>query len=335
MLHKARSTPMVLLTWLMMATGLPAALFLLSSCRTAPMSPATGGYPSHWESGSDISPAMCRYPFYPGELLAYRLFVSGLSAGTAWMKVNPGVTPDGSDMVFEGELRGGGFLDFFHPIRVQAGSTVESADLYPYAYNQTNLSGNRHVILSLGFDRDKSDRVQVQREESSKSKGRVLKTIKGSVDPLSGIFMARAMVAGTLNHEPTQAMLSDLSGINWDSSQTDDKNSSTPLLLSLFDGRKTRVVIITPQGTETLETMAGKFNTVKYDCKALTMDMSVPPGEVSAKDKPMDFTVWLTDDDRFIPVKAKGPTSMGDAEVELEKMVVNDNRERCAPVIIQ
>jgi hypothetical protein len=82
-------------------------------------------------------------------------------------------------------------------------------------------------------------------------------------------------------------------------------------VLNVTDGKKTYQVRIRVLGKETVETALGFFETIKIE--PVIQDMEI----IFDKKKDGKLYIWLTDDEKRIPVKMKSELAFGSIQVLL------------------
>ncbi|MFN7949060.1 MAG: DUF3108 domain-containing protein [Blastocatellia bacterium] len=147
--------------------------------------------------------------------------------------------------------------------------------------------GKKNLSLTTVFDRDR-DAAAYQVRDFSKPqeepKETSVKTVPGTLDLLSAIYFVR-----------TQKL----------------KTGETLRFPVNDDGQQYEFEILVGK-TEKLKTDLGKFKTIRIEPKLF--------GQGKFISRPGEMTMWLTDDDRRIPVKVVAKTSTGTVTASLIKM---------------
>ncbi len=214
-------------------------------------------------------------PFAPGEKLKYALRWGNIPAGELRLEILPIKTIDGNPSYhFVMTAKSNSAVDIFHKVRdrIDAFTDIRMTRSMLYKKEQNGSRGLRKQEISFDWTRD-----QAQYKDLSKTLSPI-PLRPGSFDPLSAFYYTRMAISGDkpLVIRPV----------------TDGKRSYTG---------KARVI-----GKETVTLSNGRT----YDTLILSPDTGMFGG-VFKGDKKARLRVWITDDDRRIPVQIKAKVKVG------------------------
>lgn len=230
-------------------------------------------------------------PFMPGEKLTYALKWGVLTVGTAEMQVLTDEIPNDrfSDrnppLPFENPLRfhlsarTAGFVDHIYQVRNDIESWVDPGLNFSLYHRKDQLEGDREGQISVYFDWQ-SQQVQY----FNYGEGRDPVEISPSTfDPLSIMYAFRNV-------------------------PIDGESSVT---IHVTDGQKYMPVDVKILGRESVTTMLGTFDCIKVEPNIEGL------GGVFRKSPNASIHLWITNDDRRIPVLLASSVSVGEFSAEL------------------
>lgn len=224
-------------------------------------------------SGEGGSPNECS-PFQPGERFHFDLHWNGIFAGTAVLSVEPLAEIEGQPAWhFLLSVRSSPFLDVFYKVR----STFEGfADLSlrrSLLYRKKQQEGRYRSDVRVEFDWD----AGVARYENRGKKREETPIVEGTLDPLSVCYFLR---------------LQDLA-------------VGQELEAPVSDGKKCVPGRIRVVAREFVSSPAGRFDTF-----VLEPDLRHLEG-VFKRSKAATLRVWVTADERKIPVRVRSDVKVG------------------------
>lgn len=223
-------------------------------------------------------------PFAPGERLTYAISWTVVPAGTATLEVLPVEDFHGARALrFKAEARSSEFVDHFYKVR----TTIESVadfDLTRTLFSHSDQNeGSYHKDATVDFDWDMARSV---RRIKGKVTGELFIWPPRAYDPLSMLFAVRArpLITGLQIGDPV----------------TDGKK--------LVQGRAEVGPI------ETVTTPLGTFRAFRIEPQVSQV------GGVFQKSPGARLTIWITADDRRLPVKVQSEVIVGHFNLDLVKV---------------
>jgi hypothetical protein len=219
-------------------------------------------------------------PFLPGETLTYGIKWGIIPVGEGVLSVHPLREVNGQDVYhFELKVTSYPFLDLFYKVRDKISSYVAADLTRSYYYHKSQREGRTKRDIIVEFDWDTN---QAEYSNFGKSKPPV-DILPGTLDPLSALYYARLKD------------LDDIEEIN----------------VPVTDGKKCIIgkAVIVRRENITIE--SGVFDTylMEPDIEEI--------GGVFEKARNAKIRVWLTADDRRIPVRVESQVSIGSFTAEL------------------
>lgn len=215
-------------------------------------------------------------PFAPGERLEYQLRWENVPAGSAWLEVHPIKTINGQQAYhFVLKAESNAFVDMFYKVRDRIDAYADVEMTRSVHYEKDNREGRHTKKETIAFDWEKNCAVYSKQDEDKKKS---LTLLDGSFDPLSAFYFTR-----TLEFDVGQQ-----------------------LERPVTDGRKNVVGRMRVVGRETITLQNGK----KYDTFLVEPDMK-DVGGVFEKSDDSKIQLWVTADDKRIPVKIQSKVVVG------------------------
>jgi len=219
-------------------------------------------------------------PFYPGEKLTYEIKWGIIPVGEGVLSVNSLREFNGEDAYhFELQVKTYPFFDSFYKVRDKISSYVALDLTRSYYYRKIQREGRTKRDIIVEFDWDTN---QVEYSNFGKQKPPI-DILPGTLDPLSVLYFARI-------HGFEQAR---------------------EIKVPVTDGKKCIIGIANIVKRETITIESGVFDT--YLLEPEIEDI----GGVFEKAKNAKIRVWLTADDRRIPVKVESKVMIGSFTAEL------------------
>lgn len=222
------------------------------------------------------------FPFQPGEKLLFELKWEIVSAGHAILQVLPMEDFQGQPAYhFEMTAKTNKFLDRIYKVRDRINAYVDKDMTHSVFYSQRQREGDykRNILVKFDWDR----REAVYNDILKGKKKRPIELMEGAFDPLSIFYFARS--------RPLQ--------------------SSMTIERPVTDGKKCVVGKATVVKRETVTVPAGTFDTL----------LMVPElqhiGGVFKQSKNAEISLWVTADEKRIPVKLTSKVVVGNFTAEL------------------
>jgi Protein of unknown function (DUF3108) len=219
-------------------------------------------------------------PFAPGERLLFDLRWTVIPAGKAVMEVLPMQSMDGQEVYhFRLTAESNAFVDLFYKVRDRIDAFADMNMTRAVHYYHKQREGSNHKDVEVQFDWDK--------ETALYTDGRTNKEIEikpGTFDPLSAFYYSR--MADFKPHGRIQCPVSD--------------------------GRECVTGLARIIKRETIKIASGTYDTflIEPDLKNV--------GGVFEKSKDAKIRLWVTADQRRIPVKIASKVSIGSFVGELK-----------------
>lgn len=219
-------------------------------------------------------------PFVPGEKLIYVLKWESIPAGEAVIEVLPIETLNGEQAYhFVLTARTNSFVDIFYKIRdkIESYTNLEITRSLFYKSKQREGKYKRDIVVSFDWDKQEAQYTNFGKTRDS------IPLLPGSFDPLSILFHVRLL----------------------------DLGNTSQINVPITDGKKTINGTVHVLKRETVEVSGKTYDTylVEPETKGI--------GGVFKKSKNAKIYVWLTADERRIPVKVKSKVIVGSFTGEL------------------
>lgn len=215
------------------------------------------------------------HPFSPGEKLKYALRWENIPAGELRLEILPITTVNGNQVYhFVMTAKTNSTVDIFHKIRdrIDAFADTDMTRSVLYTKEQNGSRGLRKEEVRFDWDAG-----QVQFKDLSNTHAPI-ELQPGSFDPLSAFYYTRLAISG-----------------------------QTPLVKRpVTDGKRSFIGNAQVIGRETVTLQNGN----KYNTLILQPDIGLFGG-VFKGDKKAKLRVWITDDDKRIPVQIKVKVKVG------------------------
>ncbi len=221
------------------------------------------------------------HPFVPGEKLHYDIYWAFVRAGSATLEVMPQAEVDGTPAYhFQAQARSTPFVDNFYELRDRMDSFVDLNMDRALHYEKVQREGGYKRDIVLDFDWNVA---RLTRYSRGRFKNNLFFWPARVFDPLSMLYKFRTspMSVGSVFEAPV----------------TDGKNKVL--------GKATVV------RRETIKTSLGKFDTFLVEPETKHV------GGMFKKSPKAKLQVWITADERMIPVKVKSKVAVGHFSLEL------------------
>lgn len=225
-------------------------------------------------------PAQADYPFAQGEKLSYELFWTFIRAGSATLETLPGAEAEGKPALhFRAQAKSTPFIDRFYRVRDEIQSWVDPKVTRALLYQKDQSEGDYVRNYAIRFN---PQGTMAYRYSKGALKNFVL-TQPGTFDPLSMLFLFRTKPLAV--------------GYEFAAPVTDGDKAVVG---------KARVV-----RRETITTPAGEFDTFLVEPEVKEI------GGVFRKSPDAKLQIWITADERRIPVRVKSKVVVGSFSMDL------------------
>jgi len=235
-------------------------------------------------------------PFRTGEVLTYDISWSNIvTAGTAVMQVKSEPLPNGKKALrFIAATRSAGLVEKFYKVRDTIESVFDPTIMQSLSITSNISHGKKKRRQTVVFDH--GNRTAVSRLND---------------DPPETLAIP----------DPVQDAMSSLYYLRTKKNLTIGKVTNIPV----HDSGKNWSVEIVTLGKEKITTPLGEFNTIKVKTFPKYEGVFMNKGEIF---------IWLTDDDRRIPVLMKSTISIGSIMTTLTGVKLDENTpaEKLAPL---
>lgn len=234
-------------------------------------------------------------PFMPGEKLEYQLRWENVPAGSAWLEVLPVKDLNGQKAYhFVMIAESNAFVDIFYKVRdrIDAYADVDMTHSMHYIKKQREGRHEKDEVIEFDWENGQA------RYSNYGEKREPITLLDGSFDPLSAFYFTR-----TMPFDVGQA-----------------------LERPITDGQKNVIGRLKVVGREKIELLDGS----KYDTYLVEPEMN-HVGGVFKESKGAKIQLWVTADERRIPVRIKSKVVVGHFIGELVSANVA-NKQPEAPI---
>lgn len=236
-----------------------------------------------WAALSGARADEVKKPFEPGEALFYRLRWTIIPAGEAMLGVVHAPDVGGEPAYhFILEARSNAFIDAFYKVRDRIDAYADLGMTRSLFYEKQQLEGSTKRNVKVRFD-------WAGKKAAYENFGKVEKTVDlmdGAFDPLSIFFYSRGL----------------------------DLKKGAVFQRPVTDGKKCVMGVARVIRRETIS-----VNEVKYDTWLMEPDLE-HVGGVFEKSRDASIRLWVTADDRRIPVRIQSKVAVGSFVGELTKI---------------
>jgi hypothetical protein len=214
-------------------------------------------------------------PFSPGEKLQYELRWENVPAGSACLEILPVKTLNGERVYhFVLTAESNAFIDIFYKVRDRIDAFADTSMTHSIYYrkNQREGSHRRKIIVDFNWQSNQAQYSNYGRKKAP------IELLNGSFDPLSAFYFTR----------------------------TKDLRIGQELVRPITDGRKNIIGRMRVVGRETITLLNGKA----YDTYRIEPDLN-QVGGVFKKSPNAKLQLWVTADDKRIPVRIQSKVSIG------------------------
>ncbi|MCU0573586.1 MAG: DUF3108 domain-containing protein [Syntrophobacteraceae bacterium] len=231
----------------------------------------------------DFAPSAREAPFKPGEKLTYELSWEFLPAGTARLEVSPVEEYGGGTAHhFVMTVETNAVIDRFYMVRDRLESYTDRPMKRSLLYRKKQREGRHRRDIEVTFD---WGRLQAEYSNFGK-KQKPVAVVDGTFDPLSMLYAFRLMPLA----------------------------ESTVVEIPVSDGKKSVMARVRVVGRERIG-----VNGREYGAYVLEPDLK-DLGGVFRKSKGAKVRIWVTDDERRLPVKLTSRVAVGSFVAELREV---------------
>ena len=231
------------------------------------------------------------FPFYPGEKLTFQLKWTFIPAGEAVLEVLPIETINGvKSYHFLLTARSNSFIDRFYKVRdrIDAYANIEMSHSILYNKKQHEGKTRRDVVVNFNWKKNKVQYTNMQKKRAP------IDILSGSFDPLSAFYYTRLF----------------------------DLKENLIIERPVTDGKKCVIGKAIVIKRETIKLASGTYDTYLIEPELKHV------GGVFKKSKNAKIQLWVTADNRHIPVKIKSKVIVGSFVGELVSATGLEKRKR-------
>ena len=220
------------------------------------------------------------FPFYPGEKLTFELKWAFIPAGEAVLEVLPLETVQGvTSYHFALTVRSNAFIDNFYKVRdrIDAFADLEMTHALLYKQKQQEGTTQRDIVVNFSWEKFQAQYTNFNNQQAP------IDIFPGSFDPLSAFYFVRLF-------EPKKKLM---------------------LERPVTDGKKCIIGKAFFIKKETVTVAAGTYDTYLMEPETEKI------GGVFEKSQGAKIQIWITADQRRIPVKIKSKVVVGSFTGEL------------------
>lgn len=219
-----------------------------------------------------------------GERLVYKVSYMGIPAGEAVMEVHGKTEVNGREAIhIISTVESNAFVSFFYPVRDRIESFIDSERFYSHYIKVKQRQGRKRREKVIDFDQVQHRAVLIKKDKGELTEETF--DIPPEVqDSLSALYFFR--------------MHKDLS-------------VGKSVFIDVHESRKNWKLEIKILGKEKLTTALGTFNTIKAKAIVRYEGVFMDKGDV---------TLWLTDDEKHIPVLIKTKIKIGHINASIKSI---------------
>jgi hypothetical protein len=236
-------------------------------------------------------------PFHAGEKMTFQVKWLSVLAGEATIELLPPETLNSEDSNhFLFTVRTSEFADIFYKVRDRIESYADANMTHSLLYTECHR-GKSMKDASVDFDWVKQEAQYSKKGESEKRPPVAI--VPGTFDPLSVFFAFRLI----------------------------DLNEKSEIILPATDGKKMVLGKVNVVRKEVI-----KVNGISYDTFLVEPELG-DLGGVFDKSKDAKLQIWVTADNRHIPVRMKSKVAVGSFIAELTSYYEGTETERLDPAV--
>lgn len=221
--------------------------------------------------------------FGPGEKMEFVLKWAGLSVADADLAVEESAETDGKTVYrIISTARSRSVIDSLYKVRSRYESHINPEDGLPLKYIARSRERDRKKDRVYLFDHESNIVRRMEKSEEGRIKSEVFEIPDATYDTISSLYAMRNR----------------------------DADIGQSLQLKVFNNRKNYELVIDVLQEEEVTVSAGRFRTIKVQPKLKTQGSEEKKGELF---------IWVTNDERHIPVLMKSKVKVGSFTLELTR----------------
>jgi len=222
-------------------------------------------------------------PFQMGERLVYKVSYMGVPAGEAVMEVSEKIKFKGREVYhIVSTVESNDFISFFYPVKDRVESFVDAEEFYSHYIKINQRQGKKRRKKTIDFDQVLHRAIQIKTDKvKSEVRTEVFQIPPRVQDSLSSLYYFRMHQ----NLVPGESVFIDV-----------------------HESKKNWELEIQVLGREELKTTLGTFKTIKAKALIRFEGVFMDKGDV---------TLWLTDDERHIPLLIRTKIKIGHINASL------------------
>ncbi len=221
--------------------------------------------------------------FQMGERLIYKVSYMGLPAGEAVMEVSKKMQFRGREAYhIVSTVESNDFISVFYPVKDRVESFVDTEEFYSHSIKINQRQGRKRREKTIDFDQVRHRAIQIKTDKTkSEVKTEVFQIPPRVQDSLSSLYYFRM-------HQ--------------------DLVPGESVFIDVHESKKNWELEIQVLGREELKTSLGTFKTIKAKALVRFEGVFMDKGDV---------TLWLTDDERHIPLLIRTKIKIGHINASL------------------
>lgn len=233
------------------------------------------------QTDSDL-PASKTFPFQNGEYLHFKISYGYMLAGYATIETRENKHYKGNDcFIFKTTAKSRNAFNWIYKVRDWTRSYFDKDSLRSIRFEKHLREGSYHVDIEIDYDQENHTAQYFRKRKGRKNKSKSIKIPPNVIDALSALFYIRMQ----------------------------ELKIGQEILIPATDNTKIYYIKVIVHKKERIETEAGKFN-------CLVVEPIMADGGVFKKDGKV--RIWLTDDDKKMPVKMETKLFFGSIIAELD-----------------
>ena len=220
------------------------------------------------------------HPFSPGEKMVYMIKWVGIPVGEGALRIVSAGDLDGRPAYrFSLEVESYPVIDVLYKVRDKFSSQASKDLSRSFLFRKVQKEGRTRRDVTVHFDWEKNEVVY----SNFGKKNSPVALIPGALDPLAAVYFVRSR----------------------------DLERMAELRVPVTDGKKCIVGVARVREKQTVEIGSGVYETFLLEANTENV------GGMFEKTENKEFRVWITADDRRIPVKLETSVSVGSVSAEL------------------
>lgn len=233
------------------------------------------------EENTPGKPEAIKYPFSAGEFLHFTVSYGFMTAGYATIEVHENRNYNGRDVfIFKTTARSRRAFDWIFKVRDRIESYFDKEKAHSLRHIKILREGSYHVDIDIEYDQENLKAYFNRKRKGRGTRNAEIDIPENVMDPLSSLFYVRTL----------------------------DLKVGDEILIPSTDNAKVYDIKVIVHKIETVRVPAGKF-------KCFVVEPVMADGGVFKKDGKVQ--VWLTADEKKMPVKMETKVYIGSITAEL------------------